>query len=387
MRCYPIPMAKRWILSAFIFFFLASFLGLIIRYGFVVSFILPFKHLLHTHSHIAILSWLFMLISGIYIYLFNICHRWLSFLWWIQVLSAILMLVGFLYQSYGAISITGASLHIFGAYGFIYVAFSNKEIKRSLLVKISLIFYLVSSCFIWAIPPSIILYGRDSRVFRLSIEIFLHFQIYGWLITAYLGILYKVFGLYISKSWLRVYALSVVLSLGLTFFHFTGFSIFYCINALAAVMQLSFGLIFLSKFFFKKTIPFFTKVSPLLWFLYLIGYLFSLIPKVSLHLLENRGLVLFSLHWIMLGVISLGANAVLLYLKNVNPKPFLQRSWLAFILSFFLTELLLFVQAFPFLFPNFFVQHLYLLLFICSIPLFISVCFICYYTILYNNKN
>ena len=53
-------MKTAWTRVSLIYFVIIAFLGILMRLGFFNgNFLLNFKHLLHTHSHIAFLGWIY----------------------------------------------------------------------------------------------------------------------------------------------------------------------------------------------------------------------------------------------------------------------------------------------------------------------------------------
>src|SRR5690606_14500757 len=69
----PSPFNSRmWFIIAFSLFLAAGIIGLTMRYVFVGRVpLLNYKHLLHAHSHIALMGWAFMLVIGGFIHFFK----------------------------------------------------------------------------------------------------------------------------------------------------------------------------------------------------------------------------------------------------------------------------------------------------------------------------
>jgi hypothetical protein len=58
-------LAKPWMIWAVFFFLMASLFGLAMRYFFIGEIpYFDYRHLLHAHSHVALLGWGYLLLSG-----------------------------------------------------------------------------------------------------------------------------------------------------------------------------------------------------------------------------------------------------------------------------------------------------------------------------------
>jgi hypothetical protein len=115
-------LVKSWMRWALFFFFAASFFGLMMRYYFLGE--IPFfayKNLLHTHSHIALLGWGYMLIMGYYVFSFGSDQKRVGLykkMLTINVVAGLGMLVSFPIQGYGAVSIFFSTIQLLSSYYF-----------------------------------------------------------------------------------------------------------------------------------------------------------------------------------------------------------------------------------------------------------------------------
>ena len=102
--------------SAFFYLFLVGILGLLMRSSEWIMLSLPFKNILHAHSHTALLGWAFvMVITGILNY-FPLKWKALKAIKIAFSISIIGMFISFLHQSYGAISVTFSTIFVILAY-------------------------------------------------------------------------------------------------------------------------------------------------------------------------------------------------------------------------------------------------------------------------------
>ncbi|OYX20178.1 MAG: hypothetical protein B7Z16_06945 [Algoriphagus sp. 32-45-6] len=97
----------RWALG---FFLVASLLGLTMRAFYVVEIpVLEYRHILHAHSHLALLGWGFMMLMGAMIVAVDDRSDYVKrYGWWsvALVISLIGMLLSFPVQGYGSVSIS-----------------------------------------------------------------------------------------------------------------------------------------------------------------------------------------------------------------------------------------------------------------------------------------
>src|SRR3990167_834357 len=116
-------MKKHWLLICFINFFIAALMGLLLRLMYVapVEWV-NFQFLLHGHSHVAMLGWVYLMLYSLIIHFFlpkeaqqkTIYNR----LFWVTQVSVMGMMVRFPVEGYAMLSITFSTLHIFCSYYF-----------------------------------------------------------------------------------------------------------------------------------------------------------------------------------------------------------------------------------------------------------------------------
>ena len=195
---YPFN-SRKWFIIAFSIFLAAGLIGLTMRYVFVGTVpLLNYKHLLHAHSHIALMGWAFMLVAGGVIYFFQrelnlgkVIRNTLFF----NTIAVIGMTITFILQGYAFESIAFSTLHlIIGFYFGINVLrklkpSENKTAQRFL--KWSVIWYMFSSLGLLAIGPISAKLGPLHPMYTASIQFFIHFQFNGWFIFGALAILFK----------------------------------------------------------------------------------------------------------------------------------------------------------------------------------------------------
>ncbi|MCJ8163306.1 hypothetical protein MKJ04_00520 [Pontibacter sp. E15-1] len=197
--------AKRtWLLVALLNLVVVAFLGLLLRWIFVAPVAdLNFKFLLHAHSHVALLGWLYsaMFIALLTAFLPAELADKETYTWqfWLSQGAVLGMLLSFPVQGYGAVSITFSTAHILLSYWFIYRFLKDTQKARLskgrhrfslLFVKAALFFLALSSLGPWAMGPIMALGYSGSVAYFNTIYFYLHFLYNGWFTFAVLGLLF-----------------------------------------------------------------------------------------------------------------------------------------------------------------------------------------------------
>lgn len=183
----PKPLPRAALISALAFFIMIQTLGLLLRWQFVQG-IPGFNYIffLHAHSHVALLGWvhavLALLIPQTFLvptHSLKVYHR--NF--WCSQVTVLGMLLSFPIQGYAAVSITFSTLFLFCSYHLAYRLW--KDIPRDLsasrtLLMASLFFLVLSSVGPWSLGPIMALKMAKSPLYHLAIYFYLHFQYNGW---------------------------------------------------------------------------------------------------------------------------------------------------------------------------------------------------------------
>lgn len=189
--------------------------GLLLRaqWGWGFLWVEEIKYLIHAHSHLAMLGWLFWVIVSLMIdkQHENLLPRWFGILF---LMLSLLLFPAFLYQGYGPISIALSTLHIFFSY---YLAWRWFKIDRNAitfdrqLLRHALILMLVSTIGPLALGGSTVM-GPEWMEFW--IRYYLHGQFNGWITFAVLALLIRYTGAKVSlPAWmLDTWTVSAVLS-------------------------------------------------------------------------------------------------------------------------------------------------------------------------------
>lgn len=231
-------------------FLIAALLGVLLRSTFVFPLEgLTFLYVLHAHSHIALLGWLYLLVYVLFVEYFTPKtpkeHRFYQRLFWLTQVAVVGMALTFPFQGYAAPSIFFSTLHILCSYGFVYRLwrFNTLATKQlALLVKTALFFMFFSTLGVWFLGPAIGMMGKAGTFFQLCIQLFLHFQFDGWFFTAFLALLFaKIFPQAMDQQlFYRFYGLwitSVVLTYALPVSWYIDAPMLYYVNGVGVLLQ------------------------------------------------------------------------------------------------------------------------------------------------------
>ena len=378
-------MPKKYVLVCLLNFFVAAFLGLLLRYFFVQPVGLNFRYLTHAHSHVAMLGWVYLMLFTLIVHYFVPEKKPIyNKLFWLTQFAVIGMLFSFPFQGYAAVSITFSTLHIFCSYYFVYLIFKyhkTESIVTSYLLKASLLFMLVSTIGVWCLGPAVATVGQTSAFYQIAIQFFLHFQFNGWFLIAVIAVLFHQLKLKDSKQFRLFFKLliaSTILTFALPVNWYAPHAFLLWINGFGVLLQL------LALFYFYKLVkPVFVKLintqsnnTKFMYGLALVCFVLkiilqsaSILPEVSNMAFQYRNFIIGFIHLTMLGVVSGFLFAFLLQSNLIKQTKLLTFGMVIFVLGFILTEAILAIQGVLFylgqgLFPNY-----YIILFLCSILL------------------
>ena len=327
--------SKFWLKISLINLLLVASLGLLMRYK--IGFEFPHfdqKSLLHSHSHFAFAGWISHTLTVLMIAFLekrtrNTDKATLNFSKYNKIIIANLfcsygMLISFIYQGYGPISIFFSTTTIFIFYIFSYCFF--KDLRKinpdNLSIKWfrgAIFFNIISSLGTFALAYMMMTKSIQQDMYLASIYYYLHFQYNGWFFFACMGLFYDYLDIkkenhaffntafyLLFVACIPAYFLSTLwmkLPVGL-----------YTITAISALIQVYAWFRFLSALIktrlhlLKNNLPVFR------WILLFIGFatsvklllqLGSTIPSLSKLAFGFRPIVIAYLHLVLLAMISL----------------------------------------------------------------------------------
>lgn len=358
-----------WLLVALINFLLATGMGALLRLAFVVE--LPwikYQYLLHAHSHVAMLGWIYMALFALLVHAFVPEGKSLkpySYLFWLTQVSIIGMLLSFPVQGYGPVSIAFSTLHILFSYVFIRWIWQDMGPQRTfsrLLLKTALLFQLFSTLGVWLMGPIMVSPLRQSSFYYLAVQFYLHFQFNGWFIIALLALFFKL--LEDKKVSLpkprqqRFYQLltaSVFLTYGLVVVWATQMKAVLWINSMGAIAQLLALLVFwqlirTNEGYLKKIfsgLP--KKVLYLAFFSFVLKILLqalTIIPAVAEAGFTIRNYIIGFIHLMLLGAVTFFVMSYAIREDLLSMRSRIARWGIGMIgLGFILSEFLLLLQG------------------------------------------
>ena len=352
------------------FLLFVAAIGTTMRLFYYVDLDIEFKHLLHAHSHIGFQGWIYTILFLLITKLFLSTEQIDKGRYLLQFKLTCILLVGiltsFLMQGYGFYSILFSTLFQGMNYWFIYRLFKDVTSKGSTQHKYSVHFLRVGlmlgilSTFAPIAIGIIASKGlAGSEIYRSAIYFFLHFQYNGWFLFILISLtikwleniqinltphLLKYFFICTATSVIPAYALSLI---GMSFKN-----IIYPFAFFAAIVQLM-GLYFFIKML--RAINFEIDLNKWTKILLQLG-LFSFASKIILQFLSvfpyfseiafnNRTLIIFYMHFCLLGVLTLTIFSLLNAHQLFQRKTETSIGFSLFTIGFIGSEILLLIEG------------------------------------------
>lgn len=375
---------------------LAACFGLLLRAAFVYPSInesITYLYILHTHSHIALLGWLYMLVYVLFVHFFGIKNdkenRFYVRLFWVTEAAVLGMALTFPFQGYAAASITFSTLHIICSYLFSYHLWKNNSLVNKqvrLLLKTALAFMFVSTLGVWFLGPAVGMMGKTSAFYQICIQFFLHFQFNGWFFTAFFTLIFnwflsskrvKYFGLFYV-----LWILSVVLTFGLILAWYLDIAQFYWVNAGGVTLQLL-AFAVLSKNFWdvvKKRTEF---GHGYIWMLlalccFVFRILIQMITASEVFAAQTqvvRSWIIGFIHLNMLGILTGLGFWFMIKLQKIRVNFNIKTGAFFLLTAFIATEIILFLQGIKMLTGKVILENDFGLLFLFSIGFPVGILF------------
>ncbi|MFN3446452.1 MAG: hypothetical protein ACK44D_11990 [Bacteroidia bacterium] len=202
---------KGWLKLSLISLLTVGLLGVLMRYK--ICYELPFidqKHTQHAHSHFAFAGWvtqtLMVFITSFLVNNhFSIQLKKYQTLLYLNLITAYGMLVSFLFQGYGAVSITCSTLSILISFVFAFFFWvdTHKTTVQTLAVKwfkAALFFMVISSIGTFMLAYMMVTKQLEQHLYLASVYWYLHFQYNGWFFFACMGLLFSEVKISITHS-------------------------------------------------------------------------------------------------------------------------------------------------------------------------------------------
>ncbi|WP_235923497.1 hypothetical protein [Psychroflexus aurantiacus] len=191
---------KQYFISSFLYLLVTAVLGFFLRLEATpleIGVIKNYNYVVHAHSHIALLGWVYLGLSSFIVYFFiskSKVKKHYTRIFWATQVCLIGMLIAFPVQGYALMSITFSTLFMLVSYvffGFIlrHTQAEFKLKKSFLLIKHALFYMALSSFGPWALGAIMTTLGKTSVWYKLAIYFYLHFQYNAWFVLAVIGLL------------------------------------------------------------------------------------------------------------------------------------------------------------------------------------------------------
>lgn len=349
------------------YFLLAALLGATLRLFAVTDIPATYRFLVHTHSHIALLGWVYIGLTTLLYKLFletaEVAVAYRRIFWFTQ-LTLVGMLLSFPFQGYALFSILFSTLFLIASYLFagLFLKKTPLEFRSRLSFKLArwAVFYMVfSSIGPWALGAIMNTLGSTSVWYKMAIYFYLHFQYNGWFVVGLLAVLVFLLeqGDCTMQPKKQQYFLKLLnSSVLLTFFLSTLFTephwSLYVLGGLGAILQ-TVVFIWLFIWLYPRWNSFSKGLLPgvgilLIWSGILLAIksdmqLLSAIPYFAMLTYHTPDFVIGYLHLVFLGVVSI---ALFAFLKQTRLLQLSRKAILLYLTVFTFTELIIFYKGF-----------------------------------------
>ena len=340
---------KFWLKISLLNLCIVAALGVLMRYK--IGFEFPYldqKHLQHSHSHFAFAGWLSHTLMALMVYFlqtkitnFN-GNKYKSIII-ANLICSYGMLVSFIIEGYGLVSIVLSTASIFVSYVFAYrfikdIKVLDADCMAKSWLKVAVFFNVISSLGTFYLAYMMASKNVVLDLYHSSIYFYLHFQYNGWFFFACMGLAFGFFNLRKSEhsfyeTSFKLFAAACVPAYFLSTLWLDLPVWLYVITVIASIIQV-FAWFKLLIILVKTRKDSLENFSPLLryvlWFvsfalsIKLLLQLGSTVPLLSELAFGFRPIVIAYLHLVLLAIITLFvlfyiyANHLIIINKNVK---------------------------------------------------------------------
>ncbi len=363
-------MKNIWLKTAVFNLFIAAILGVLLRYAFVDELSwMKFQYVLHGHSHVAMLGWVYLALYALLVGAFvgpQRSYKKYNTLFWLTQGSVLGMLITFPALGYAPASIAFSTLHTLLAYAFSYYFLRDLRSQGEgpflfsrLFAKAAIIFMLISTLALWATAPIIISGGKGTAWYYAVIQFFLHFQFNGWFLFAVLALFIRkleqrqIFLDTKKMKWFfRLLIISCFLTYALAVSWSTPLLSIFLTNSVGVLIQLAAALIFIGLIWREKILEHFRFWEGILLkaaFACFVGKVFIqsviVIPYIAKIGYTIRNYVIGFLHLMLLGIFTSFLLAFAFESKGLKLGRLSKWGIGLFLTGFVLSEGVLFLQG------------------------------------------
>lgn len=363
-----------WLLTASFYILIIALIGVIMRMKYTFTFpLFEFQYILHAHSHVAMLGWVYTALITALLYKFlpdeGFTSKTYNRIFWLIQISVAGMLITFPIHGYWVLSIIFSSMHIFLTYWFI-VKFI-KDVRRNrvynkypsslMFIYGGLFFLVLSTLGPFALGYVMATKLPDKNLYNQLIYFYLHFQYNGWFTFGLIGLILsklETARIFIYTSSTRyAFWLLFIANIPAYLLSLLGYTLPYLyieIGALSAFIQIL-GVLLFAKTIFTNRKILTSGLSPIAVMLFYIA-VYSMLLKFVMQLVSsspyfaaivfgNRDIIIGYIHLIMLGFVTCGLFWWFEEKDFFDLDSSLSKAGLfTFLFGFTATEILLFMQ-------------------------------------------
>ena len=176
-----VPLKRLWFYPI-LFGFLGAFIGLILRYAFAGSISgFPIKNVLHSHSHVMLLGFLFNALVVLLWTNFTDGMDKRSYHYYLALQICVAgMLITFIIQGYALFSIIFSTLHLWISYVFLIRLWKRFNLNSHLilLAKVGIVLHFISSIGPYCLGPLMVLEMQGSPWYQQAIFFLFTFSVF-----------------------------------------------------------------------------------------------------------------------------------------------------------------------------------------------------------------
>jgi len=361
---------RYWVRASLINLSIVAILGSVMRYK--IGFELPFfeqKYLQEAHSHFAFTGWIthtlyFLLVRVFRSSLPSIREKTYSRLIFFNLLTAYGMLVSFVLQGYGPVSLVFSSLSVITGYVFSWFALKDAgrlapEHPGKHWIQVAVWFSILSTFGTMVLSWMMATHHFDQDTYLASIYFYLHFQYNGWFLFACFGIFMdRIRHLPLNPRDVRFSFLFFAVAGIPAYFLSTLWAVIpwwlYTLVVLAAILQVAGWWFFIRlirnnlvqlKTLFSRTVLFLFLIIALALTVKLFLQLGSTLPVISKLAFGFRPIVIAYLHLVLLLIVSVFLLTLMYGTELIRSNKLSRVALLAFISAVILNEVVLAVQG------------------------------------------
>jgi hypothetical protein len=294
---------KKGLKYPLLFGIIGTFMGVVLRYAFTGAISeFPFKYVIHSHSHVLLLGFLFNALLLLVWTHFTDGIDKVSYKYYMALQGCVaLFMIAFILQGYAFYSILFSTLHLWISYILVIRLWKrlsgDKAMQR--LIKIGILFHFTASLGPYMLGPLMAMKMHASPWYQQAIFFYLHFQYFGVFFVWMLAVLLQKTAIKPTKKDSIVIGGSLVL----LFAHSLDYSFdYWLIQVLGAVGSIALLLVLLqfAKHFIKAQ-----KAYRYIYYSILLVAITNIvgsIPSMANLVIGNRFLLIAWLHLLFLGM-------------------------------------------------------------------------------------